>query len=372
MKRLSPAVLRRCDAGAFAERDFDALALAAERPLVGRLLRHVTRITPSLVRQLDLVPAPLCHPSVFAVLADLEISSPRWGRTDWDLRLLDHARRATLARRARSIGDRGALWDLLEDIREAAFCERSPTTVPDLGADFVPLRDAAAMHREARLMRNCLVDLIPDAAAGRSAFFRWTGSEPVTVQLRRASTSTGWAVAHLGTRANAALAGATRQSIEGLLREALGENAFERPALDPGMLEVAEIGRARLDEATRGAIARVLWRVHDRASRTENACIFGAGSRYVQFCVGEARRSLRCEISAHRFSPENARWMTEAAVGLLERCGFRWPKAGQNFAREVVVRTAADFDRLAEFVCGAHHVLWGHQAGCPIEFKVIG
>lgn len=370
MKRLSPAVLRRCDVGAFAERDYQALALAVERPVVGRLLQHVTRITPALVRQLDLVPAPLCHPSVFAVLADLEISASRWGRTDAELRLLDCARHATLARRARSIGDRGALWDLLQDIREAAFCERSPVTVPDLGADFVPLRGAAAMHREARLMRNCLADLIPDAAAGRSTFFRWKGREPVTVHLRRASD--GWAVGTLGARDNAPLAWTTRQTIEGLLREALGEAAFEPPALDRGMLEVAEIGRTRFDEATRVALAPVLWRVHDRANRTDNACIFGAGSRYVQFCVAEPHRSLRCEISGHRFCPDNASWMTETAVDLLERCDFRWPKAEQNFARSVAVHARQDCDRLADFVCGMHHVLWVHTPGEPIEIKVIG
>ena len=316
---IPPSLRRRCSA--LGDEDARALALAVARPGVGRLLRHSPRITPTLVRQLDLVPAALRHPAVFAILADLEISAGRWNRVEADLAAIDDARRATLARRARLVGDRGAFWDLVEDIRIAAFRER--WSAPDLGADFLHLGSAAAMRQEARVMRSCLAEMVPEAAGGKWVFFRWLGGERVTVHLRRVGTA--WRLAALGATCNGPLPQVTTTTIEALLSRTLGEAALDAPSLEDAVLAIAEIGRARFEVGTREAIASVLWGVHQRARKTDNACIFGAGNRYVQFCVNRSGRSLRAEIASHRFCSENVSWLAEGAVDLLDRCAFRWP-----------------------------------------------
>ena len=363
---IPPSLRRRCSA--LGDEDARALALAVARPGVGRLLRHSPRITPTMVRQLDLVPAVLRHPAVFAVLADLEVSAGRWNRVEADLASIDDPRRATLARRARFVSDRGAFWDLVEDIRIAAFHGR--WRAPDLGADFLHLGSAAAMRQEARDMRNCLADMVPEAASGKSAFFRWLGDQHVTVHLRRVGTA--WRLAALGAACNVPLTQVTTAAIETVLSRTLGEAALDAPSLDDATLAIAEIGRARFDVGTRGAIASVLWGVHQRVRKTDNACIFGAGSRYVQFCVNRSGRTLRAEIASHKFCTENVSWLAEGAVDLLDRCSFRWPRALQNFAREFDVRTRQDCEELADFVCGLHHELWSHRAGALLSIGVIG
>ncbi len=311
---------------------------------------------------------PLRHPAVFAVLADLEISEGRWKRIEADLVAMDDPRRRALTRLARSIGDRGDFWDLVEKIRVAAREEH--WTAPDLGPDFLHLGSAAAMRQEGRSMRNCLATMVPEAAAGGSTFFRWLGPEPVDVHLRRVES--GWGLAALGAPRNAPLPRSATATVEELLRGALGEAALDPPALGADVLAIADIGRTHFDVATRRAISSVLWGVHRRKLKTNNACIFGAGHRYVQFCVNQRRRSLRGEIAAHKFCPENASWLTESAVDLLDRCAFRWPKPEQNFAREFAVRKRKDCDRLADFVCGLHHELWSHPASEPLSIGVIG
>ena len=363
---LPPSLRRRCEA--VGDQDARALALAASRPGVGRLLRHSPRITPTLIRQLDLVPAVLRHPTVFAILADLEISAARWKRIAVDLAAIDDPRRATLGRRARTISDRGAFWDLVEDIRVAA--RHGQWRAPDLGADFVHLGSAVAMRQEASVMRNCLGDMVPEAAGGQSAFFRWLGSERVTVHLRPVGAN--WRLAALGGPRNTPLSPATSTAIEDLLRRTLGEAALDAPSFEDAVLAIAETGRARFDAGTRGTIASVLWDVHQRARKTENACIFGAGGRYVQFCVNRSGWTLRAEVAAHKFCPESASWLTEGAVDLLDRCSFRWPRVRQNFAREFAVRTRRDCGELADFECGLHQELWSHQVGEPLSIGVIG
>jgi hypothetical protein len=381
--RVAPGALitlSRCVAEMFTRADWLLLLRILDKVEHRRVLGHLRRITPSLVSQFEAIPSSVRVPSVLGLANHLALPTSRWKHLGDALDSLGEGRKASLLRVARKIRGPGDFWDFIFRSADAVSDGRPfPSGAPELGPLLVRLATPALMRREALAMRNCLADCIHRAARGESAYYRWIGADPATVELL--NTSNAWRLRTIRGVRNSAVPARVNDAIRRELRGALGtacidadaEHELPNPEPVPGMASAEAIGRSHFTSDERAEVAQALWRIQRRSlTANKNAfCVFESGDGYVQFLACLDGLVYQGEISSHRCMPSVADRLTEETVSFLEASGFAWP-AGRdaNFARDFVVRDASDCAHLADFALGALHSMFGHESGQPLSVNV--
>ena len=174
----------------FDETDWRALFQACEDPTTRRALGHLTEVTPTLVRQLRLVPRFARLPSVLAVLNQLRVTATHQ-RNNYQSAGRNSAR--TIAASGHDGQGRctanGSFWDFFFECTDQHW---RPFDLPErfLASPLLrPLRTTKDLETEGLKMKNCLAGQVANVRAGRMVYFSWQGSQPATVQFVRGK---GW------------------------------------------------------------------------------------------------------------------------------------------------------------------------------------
>lgn len=368
--------LGRCDWGRFTASDWRTLLCHVATDRGRRALGHLPWLTACLVRQLDAVPPPMLLPNVLTAVARIPLSVERWRELGAALEALGDERRPALLRQARKIRSYCDLRDFGLRTADAALeAAPFPSDVPRLDPLLRLLDGAEAMRREAAVMSNCLAERVARVLVGGTAYYRWLGAEPATVELVRRDGV--WRISEAKGTANAALSSSTQQKIRGAVGRALGPESLVNPPpppppIGPGIAAAMEIGRTRFSDQERATITGVLIRIRGRSRAIDNGafCIIDKGPFFVQFLSRVTAPSFLTEISSHRFQPTFAERVTEKGIDFLDGCGFSWPRENANFAFDLPGATDEDCAAAASFALGALAVLFGHRAGGRSQIKL--
>lgn len=156
------------------------LALLAD-PKAAKALRHVEVIDLDFVQRLGALPAPMADAVQLALALDAE-----------QVGLVHEAHEVLRFR----LGEADAAevvssWSRFETPKalfaavRADLCPEPPPPPHEGTARLKPLASKAALRDAARRYRNCLVDQIPYAASGWSAYYEWTGHPGAVVEITR-------------------------------------------------------------------------------------------------------------------------------------------------------------------------------------------
>ena len=163
-------------------------------------LGHVLQITPTLVRQFDLIPEELRLPGLLGVVSNLSVPAERWARLEGFIKDVNQERRMELRRAASSINSNGDFWDFYFE------CEGKHllpfVTPPSLMTSQLleAIGSPKEMVSEATRMKNCLASRTCRVISGRRFFFRLRDGTPVNSELVR--TGQAWVPGEiLGLRA---------------------------------------------------------------------------------------------------------------------------------------------------------------------------
>ncbi len=359
----------------FTKTDWPRLIDAAADPTIRKALGHLPRISTTLVRQLDAIPATLLLPRVLGILNTVAVSPAQWRRLHDFLGRAEGDGWTKLTAAAHRIDSIGAFWDFFHECVEERW---RPWRIPAAAFEshlLEPITGPDAMAAEGLVMRNCLGRLVIAAAKRRNIYFRHRGGTPVTSELVRKPT--GWTPGRILGPENAPV---DEPLADNILRE-LGRIAASIPndgddmseAEDRFITELAAFGREKFSSDEIADLADHLRDIRGRTLDDTNGAyaIFAAPSQgYVQFMSNPDGTEYLCEVASHKYWQRGEHFQTAQAVDLIDKAGFLWPYGKANFRRWFPVESRADCDGLAAMALAILYVMFRLRPGQGLDVDV--
>lgn len=92
---------------------------------------------------------------------------------------------------------------------------------------------------------------------------------------------------------------------------------------------------------------------------------------FVQFMSSADGTEYLCEIASHKYGQEPEKYLTSAAVDVLEGSGFLWPTDEQNFIRWFPIAGPDDCRALAELSLGLLAKVFGYNGEQQLKVKTV-
>lgn len=78
-----------------------------------------------------------------------------------------------------------------------------------------------------------------------------------------------------------------------------------------------------------------------------------------------------CEIASHKYGREREKYLTPAAVDVIEGSGFLWPAGEQNFIRWLSITGPDDCRALAELSLALLAKVFGYTGEQQLKVKTV-
>lgn len=374
-KPVPPKVLKlmsRISWKEFSRRDWAAFISVAMGPDNSKL-GHVTRITPTLVRQFDLIPEHLRTPAIYQVVSHLKIPAERWNQLRGFLNGASAAQRTEFRRAAGEVASNGDLWDLYHRCEGTHY---RPFNIPASVADsmlLAPIASPREMELEARRMKSCLANQVRRVHDGDRIYFKALGTVPVNAELVRQEK--GWVPGGILGYDNAPVTPEIARHVAAELKRFALTMPVESESPNKRVAE-GYIDQLRLEARNSFAadeiahLADFLESIQGKSrSWTDGAyAIFEVSQdRYVQFLSSPDGMEYLMEISSHRYVESVNNCLSADAVALLEKVGFIWPTERTNYFRWFNVSCSEDFQAMAELALAMLAGIFGYRTGKQIE-----
>ena len=356
----------------FSRRDWAAFISVAMGPDNSQL-GHVTRITPTLVRQFDWIPEDLRTPALYQVVSHLKIPDERWAQLRGFLNGASAAQRTAFRRAAREMASNGDFWDLYHRCEGKHY---RPFKIPASVGDsklLVPIASPREMELEAHRMKSCLANQVRRVHDGDRIYFKAHGNVSVNAELVRQETA--WVPGDILGYENAPVTPELARHVAAeLKRFALTMPAESESPKDK--VEDGYIDQLRLDARNSFAADEIahlsgfLTSIQGKSrSWTDGAyAIFEVSrSRYVQFLSSPDGMEYLMEISSHRYVESVNNCLSAETVALLENVGFVWPTERTNYFRWFKVSCSEDIQAMAELALAMLASMFGYRTGKRIE-----
>jgi hypothetical protein len=374
-KPVSPKVLKlmsRTNWKEFSRRDwvtFISVAMGPDNSKLG----HVTRITPTLVRQFDLIPDELRTPALYQVVSQLKVPAERWDQLRGCLNGASAAQRTEYRRAAGEMTSNGDFWDLYYRCEGKHY---RPFDIPASVCDsklILPIASPLEMELEARRMKSCLANQVCRVHDGDRIYFRLAGNVKVNAELVRQDKA--WVPGDILGCQNAPVAPeiARRVAAE-LQRLALSmpvESESQNKRVADGYLDQLRLNACKSFATNEIAhLSGFLKSIQGKSrSWTDGAyAIFEVSKeRYVQFLSSPDGMEYLMEISSHRYVESVNNSLSADHVALLEKVGFIWPTERTNYFRWFKVSCSEDLHAMAEVALAMLAGIFGYRTGKQIK-----
>ena len=374
-KPVAPKVLKlmsRTNWKEFSRRDWTAfisVAMGADNSKLG----HVAHITPTLVKQIDLIPEVLRTPALFQVISQLKVPAERWIQLSSFLSGATSAQRTEYRRAAGAIISNGDFWDLYHRCEGKHY--RPFNFHASLGESklLVPMASPREMELEARRMKSCLANQVRRVHDGDRIYFRLAGNIKVNAELVKQEQA--WVPGDILGYKNAPVAPEIAQHVANeLQRLALSmpvETESDNKRVADGYLVQLRLNARKQFTADEIAhLSGFLKSIKGKSkSWTDGAyAIFEVSrDRYVQFLSSPDGMEYLMEISSHRYAESVNDSLSAEAVALLEKVGFIWPTERTNYFRWFKVSGSEDIQSMAELALAMLAGLFGYRTGKAIK-----
>ncbi|MCF8210765.1 MAG: hypothetical protein K9K38_15395, partial [Rhodoferax sp.] len=356
----------------FSRPDWAAFIPAAMGPGNSKL-GHVTRITPTLVRQFDLIPEVLRTPALYQVVSQLKVPAERWNQLSGFLNGASEAQRTEYRRAAGKITSNGDFWDLYYRCEGKHY---RPFNIPASVGDsklLIPIASPREMELEAHRMKSCLANQVRRVHDGDRIYFKADGKLLINAELVR--NEKAWVAGDILGYQNAPVTPEIARQVSAELHRLALTMPVESESQD---IRVADgyIEELRLDVRNSFAADEIahltgfLISIHGKSiSWTDGAyAIFEVSrDRYVQFLSSPDGVEYLMEISSHRYVESVNDCLSAAAVALLEKVGFIWPTERTNYFRWFKVSCSDDLQAMAELALAMLAGIFGYRTGKQIE-----
>jgi hypothetical protein len=370
-KPVSPKVLKlmsRTNWKEFSRRDWVALISAVMGPDNSKL-GHVTRITPTLVRQFDLIPDVLRSPAFYQVVSQLKVPVERWNQLHGFLNGASAAQRTEYRRAAGVMTSYGDFWDLYHRCEGKHY---RPFDIPASVYDskhLVPIASPRQMELEARRMKSCIANQVRRVHDGDRIYFKVLGTVPVNAELMRQEKA--WVPGEILGHENAPVTQEIALHVTAELKRLALTIPFKGESSSKKVTD-GYIDQLRLDARnsfTADEIAHLsgfLTSIQGKSrSWTDGAyAIFEVSrDRYVQFLSSPDGTEYLMEISSHRYVEAVNDCLSSDAVDLLDKVGFIWPTERTNYFRWFKVSSSEDLQAMAELALAMLAGIFGYRTG---------
>jgi len=356
----------------FSRRDWAALISIAMGPDNSKL-GHVTRITPTLVRQFDLIPEVLRTPALYQVISVLNISSERWTQLRGFLNGASATQSTEYHRAAETMTSKGDFWDLYHRCEGKHY---RPFNIPASVCHsklLVPIATPREMELEARRMKSCLANQVRRVHDGDRIYFRLAGNIPVNAELVKQERE--WVSGEILGYENAPVAPEIARKVAAELNRLAQTTAVESASPNTRLTD-DYIAKLRLDARKSFPADEIvhlsgfLESIQGKSrSWTDGAytIVDVSQDRYVQFLSSPDGREYLMEISSHRYVESVNQSLSDDAVDLLERAGFIWPTERTNYFRWFKVSCSENIQALAEIALAMLAGMFGYRTGKRIK-----
>ena len=374
-KPVPPKVLKlmsRTNWKEFSRRDwvaFMSVAMGSDNSNLG----HVTRITPTLVRQFELIPNELRTPALYQVVSQLKVPAERWRQLLGFLKGASAAQRTEYRRAAREMTSNGDFWDLYHCCGGKHY---RPFNIPAsvcASKLLVPIATPREMELEARRMKSCLANQVRRVHDGDRIYFKALGTVLVNAELVRQEKA--WIPGDILGYENAPVTSELAWHVAAELQRLALKMPVESESPNKGVAD-SYIVKLCLDVRNSFAADEIahlsgfLESIQGKSrSWTDGAyAIFEVSrDRYVQFLSSPDGAEYLMEISSHRYVESVNNCLSTDAVALLEKVGFIWPTERTNYFRWFKVSCSEDLHAMAELALAMLAGIFGYRAGKQIK-----
>ena len=374
-KLVRPKVLKlmsRTNWKEFSRRDWVAVISVAMGPDNSKL-GHVTRITPSLVRQFDLIPDELRTPALYQVVSKLKLPAERWNQLRGFLKGASAAQRTEYRRAAGEMTSNGDFWDLYHRCEGKHY---RPFNIPASVCDsklLVPIATPREMESEARRMKSCLANQVRRVHDGDRIYFKALGTILVNAELVRQKKA--WVPGDIMGYENAPVTPELAWHVAAELQRLALTMPVESESPNKGVAD-SHIGKLCLVARNSFAANEIAHlsgflesiQVKSRSWTDGAYAIFEVSQdRYVQFLSSPDGTEYLMEISSHRYVESVNNCLSSDAVALLEKVGFIWPTERTNYFRWFKVSGSEDLVAMAELALAMLAGIFGYRTGKQIK-----
>lgn len=356
----------------FSRRDWVAFISVVIGPDNSKL-GHVNRITPTLVRQIDLIPDELRTPALYQVVSQLKVPAERWNQLRGFLNGASAAQRTEYRRAAKEMTSNGDFWDLYHRCEGKHYRQFNfPASVGDSKL-LIPIASPREMELEARRMKSCLANQVRRVHDGDRIYFKLVGNVKVNADLVRQEKA--WIPGDILGYENAPVAPELRRRIAAELQRLAqampteGESSNKKVV--DGCIEQLRLNARHSFAADEIAhLSGFLTAIQGKSrSWTDGAytIVDVSQDRYVQFLSSPDGKEYLMEISSHRYVESVNNCLTDDAVDLLEMAGFIWPTERTNFYRWFKVSCSEDLQAMAELALAMLDGIFGYRTGERIK-----
>lgn len=374
-KTVPPKVLNlmsRTNWKEFSHRDWVAFISVAMGPDNAKL-GHVTRITPTLVRQFDLIPDVLRTPALYQVVSQLKVPAARWNQLHGFLKGASAAQRTEYRRAAGEMTSNGDFWDLYYRCEGKHYRPFDiPASVCD-GKLLIPIASPREMELEARRMKSCLANQVRRVHDGDRIYFKTHGNVCVNAELMRQEDA--WVPGDILGYENAPVTTELARHVAAELQRLALTLPVKSESSNKNVTDVY-IDQLRLDARNSFTADEIenlsgfLESIQGRSrSWTDGAyAIFEVSrDRYVQFLSSPDGMEYLMEISSHRYVESVNNSLSADHVALLEKAGFIWPTERTNYFRWFKATGSEDIQLMAELALAMLSGIFGYRTGKQIK-----
>lgn len=339
-------------------------------------LGHVLQITPTLVRQFELIPEEIRLPSLLGVVSNLSVPAERWAKLDGFIKDASGERRVEFRRAAASINSNGDFWDFYFQ------CEGKhllPFVTPQSFMDsplLEPIGSSKDMMSEAIRMKNCLASRTSSVQSGHRFFFRLRDGTPVNSELvRRGPTWVpGEILGYQNSPVNPEIANAIDVELQQLalsIPKNWGADGSDDKA--DHFAKLRQFARESFTAEDFEMLTTPLHSIHAKSESWSDGAytIFQhKHGGYVQFMSSPDGSEYLIELSSHKYQDHINKFLSSDTVSLIEDAGFVWPTSKSNFLRWFNVSSPDDFQSMAEVALAILARVFGHRKGGGIMVTV--
>jgi hypothetical protein len=356
----------------FSRRDWVAFISVAMGPDNSKL-GHVTRITPTLVRQFDLIPNELRTPALYQVVSQLKVPAERWNQLRGFLNGANAAQRTEYRRSAGEMTSNGDFWDLYYRCEGKHY---RPFDIPASVCDsklLVPIASPREMELEARRMKSCLANQVRRVHDGDRIYFKTHGNVCINAELMRQEDAwvPGDILGYENALVTAELARHVAAELQRLALTLPVKNESSNKNVTDGYIDQLRLDARNsftADEIEN--LSGFLESIQGMSrSWTDGAyAIFEVSRvRYVQFLSSPDGMEYLMEISSHRYVESVNNSLSADHVALLEKVGFIWPTERTNYFRWFKVSCSEDLHAMAEVALAMLAGIFGYRTGKQIK-----
>jgi hypothetical protein len=336
-------------------------------------LGHLTRITPILVRQFDLIPEDLRTPALYQVVSRLKLPTQRWSQLRSFLNGLSAAQRTEFRRTAKEMASNGDFWDLYHRCEGKHYRSFNfPASIGDSKL-LVPIGSPREMELEAHRMKSCLANQVHRVHDGDRIYFTVHGNVPVNAELVWQEKT--WVPGEILGFENAPVAAELTRNVAAELQRLAQamptKSETSNQKVVDGYIEQLRLKARHSFAADEIAnLSGFLTAIQGKSrSWTDGAytIVDVSQDRYVQFLSSPDVREYLMEICSHRYVESVNQSLTDDAVDLLERAGFIWPTERTNFYRWLKASCTEDIQGMAELAMAMLAGIFGYRTGKRIE-----